>query len=119
MNQINNVPIKLLVLGINPGSHDVKIEDWKVAPVWKDILGEEGMTSKKLMSGNPSFVSMIEKKKAGEKYDKWNFWEKLCQLLDIAGQKKLVDNFSDYVYTNIYLGSTKGEKDIQIFSRML
>lgn len=100
------------MLGINPGSHDVKIEDWKVAPVWKDILGEEGMTPKKLMGGNPSFVSMIEKKKAGEKYDKWNFWEKLCQLLDIAGQKKLVDNFSDYVYTNIYLGSTKGEKDI-------
>ena len=112
LNQIKNIPIKLLVLGINPGSHDVKIEDWKVAPVWKDILGEEGMTSKKLMGGNPSFVSMIEKKKAGEKYKKWNFWEKLCQLLDIAGQKKLVDNFSDYVYTNIYLGSTKGEKDI-------
>jgi len=112
LNQIKNIPIKLLVLGINPGSHDVKIEDWKVAPVWKDILGEEGMTSKKLMGGNPSFVSMIEKKKAGEKYDKWNFWEKLCQLLDIAGQKKLVEKFSDYVYTNIYLGSTKGEKDI-------
>lgn len=112
LNQIKNIPIKLLVLGINPGSHDVKIEDWKVAPVWKDILGEEGMTSKILMGGNPSFVSMIEKKKAGEKYKMWNFWEKLCQLLDIAGQKKLVDNFSDYVYTNIYLGSTKGEKDI-------
>ena len=113
LNQIKNVPIKLLVLGINPGSEDVKIEDWgKSSPVWSEILGEEGMTSKKLMGGNPFFVSMIEKKKAGEKYEKWNFWEKLCQLLDIAGKKELVDNFSDYVYTNIYLGSTKGEKDI-------
>ena len=113
LNQIKSVPIKLLILGINPGSDDVKIKEWgKSSPVWNNILGNEGMTFKKLLEGNPFFVSMIEKKRIGVKYEKWNFWEKLCQLLAIAGLNKLIDSYSDYAYTNIYLGSTKGEKDI-------
>lgn len=98
LNTIKKAPIKLLVLGINPGS--------------EKVLAKEKMTPQKLMEGNLYFVSMIQNKKKDPNYKGWHFWERLNNLLDIAGLKYLLNDYSEYVYTNIYLCSSKVQKEI-------
>lgn len=98
LNTIKKAPIKLLVLGINPGS--------------EKVLAKEKMTPQKLMEGNLYFVSMIQNKKRDPNYKGWHFWERLNNLLDIAGLKYLLNDYSEYVYTNIYLCSSKVQKEI-------
>ena len=103
LNQIQGDNIKLLVLGINPGSNMESFEEMrnKDGSLWKDLL-KDGMTPKVFLQGNPYF----------NERNKWRFWMNLSVLLDKANMKELINDYSSFVYTNIFLGSSKKASDI-------
>ena len=95
--------IELLVLGINPGSISKPFDEWVNDDLWKGKITKNGMTAEILLQGNPAYPNRNKE---------WSFWKKLRSLLEISGMDCLMDNEKSFVYTNVFLCSTKKEKGI-------
>ncbi len=100
LNIIKEDQIELLVLGINPGSCSKPFKEWMNDDLWKGKITQDGMTVSTFLQGNPAYPNRDKE---------WAFWKKLRSLLEIAGMANAIDNETSYVYTNVYLGSTKKE----------
>lgn len=98
---------ELMIIATNPGGYDCSYQEQIDNPLWKEWGINNIMDGATFLKGNPTIetdgIANIEK---------WHLWKRLRTILSFGNMEAVLNDSSQYIYTNVVCFNTRKAKDV-------